>query len=94
MYKRRHKQLKLVNSCQITVEYRVTPRPFSGSSEQGEIAPPNFGRNDTKLSPSKGLNTQYMRNPDMVYILKMEYVSKINIFGLKMMVKSGLEKYF
>ena len=33
---------------------------------------------------------QYMRNPDMVYILKMEYVSKINIFGLKMMVKSGL----
>ena len=24
----------------------------------------------------------------------MEYVSKINIFGLKMMVKSGLENYF
>ena len=24
-----------------------------------------------------------MRNPDMVYVLKMEYVSKINIFGLK-----------
>ena len=40
------------------------------------------------------LNTQYMRNPDMVYVLKMEYVSKINIFGLKMMVKSGLEKIF
>ena len=30
----------------------------------------------------------------MVYVLKMEYVSKINIFGLKMMVKSGLEKMF
>ena len=30
----------------------------------------------------------------MVYVLKMEYVSKINIFGLKMMVKSGLEKTF
>ena len=39
-------------------------------------------------------NTQYMRNPDMLYVLKMEYVSKINIFGLKMMVKSGLEKIF
>ena len=39
-------------------------------------------------------NTQYMRNPDMVYVLKMEYVSKINIFGLNMMVKSGLEKIF
>ena len=35
-----------------------------------------------------------MRNPDMVYLLKMEYISKINIFGLKMMVKSGLEKIF
>ena len=30
----------------------------------------------------------------MVYVLEMEYVSKINIFGLKMMVKSGLEKIF
>ena len=28
----------------------------------------------------------------LVYVLKMEYVSKINIFGLKMMVKSSLEK--
>ena len=27
----------------------------------------------------------------MVYVLKMEYVSKINIFGLDMMVKGGLE---
>ena len=27
----------------------------------------------------------------MVYVLKMEYVSKINIFGLNMMLKSGLE---
>ena len=35
-----------------------------------------------------------MRNPDMAYLLKMEYVPKINIFGQKMMVKSGLEKIF
>ena len=35
----------------------------------------------------------YMRNPDMVYVLKMEYMSIINIFGIKMMVKSG-EKIF
>ena len=28
----------------------------------------------------------------MAYLLKMEYVSKINIFGLKIMVKNGLEK--
>ena len=31
-------------------------------------------------------NTQYMRNSNFVYVLKMEYVPKINIFGLKMMV--------
>ena len=28
----------------------------------------------------------------IVYLLKMEYVSEITIFGLKMMVKSALEK--
>ena len=33
-----------------------------------------------------------MRNTDIVYMLKMEYVTKINTFGLKMMVKSGIEK--
>ena len=42
----------------------------------------------------KPFNTQCMRNPDMVYVLKMEYVSKINIFGLKMMVKIDVEKIF
>jgi hypothetical protein len=30
----------------------------------------------------------------LVYVLKMEYVYKINIFGQKMMMKSGLEKTF
>ena len=33
-----------------------------------------------------------MRNLNFVYLLKMEYVPKINIFGQKMLVKSGLEK--
>ena len=33
-----------------------------------------------------------MRNSNLVYVPKMEYVHKVNIFGLKMMVKSGLEK--
>ena len=34
----------------------------------------------------KLINTPYMRNSSFVYVLKMEYVPKINIFGLKMMV--------
>jgi hypothetical protein len=38
------------------------------------------------------VNTQNMRNSNLVYVPKMEYVHKVNIFGLKMMVKSGLEK--
>ena len=32
-----------------------------------------------------------MRILDIVYVLKMEYVLRNNIFGLKMMVKSGVE---
>ena len=39
------------------------------------------------------INTQYMGNPDMPYVLKMEYVSKINNFGLKMMVKRSLNVF-
>jgi hypothetical protein len=35
---------------------------------------------------TESINTQYMRNSNFVYILKMEYVPKINIFGLKIMV--------
>jgi hypothetical protein len=38
------------------------------------------------------INTQHMRNSTFVYPVKMEYVSRINMFSLKMMVKSGLEK--
>jgi hypothetical protein len=36
----------------------------------------------------------YATDSCFVYVLKMEYVPEINIFGLKMMVKSGLEKIF
>jgi len=53
-----------------------------------------FWRKSQGLSIDELYLTQYMRNSDMGYVLKMEYVSKINIFGQKMMVKSGLEKIF
>ena len=35
-----------------------------------------------------------MTNPTIVYRVKMEYGRNFSIFGLKMMVKSGLEKIF
>jgi hypothetical protein len=35
-----------------------------------------------------------MTNSTLVCPVKIEYVTKNNIFGLKMMVKSGLEKIF
>ena len=40
------------------------------------------------------LNTLYLTNSYIIFILKMESVNKITIFGLKMMVESGLEKIF
>ena len=33
-----------------------------------------------------------MRNSAFIFLLKMEYVYKVNNFGLQMTVKSGLEK--
>ena len=39
-------------------------------------------------------NTQYMLNPTIVYLVKKEYGWNISIYGLKMMVKSRLEKMF
>ena len=40
------------------------------------------------------INTSYLTDSDIIFTLKMESVSKNTIFGLKMMVKSGLEKIF
>ena len=38
------------------------------------------------------LNTQYMTNSTLVCPVKIEYVTKNNILGLKKIMKSGLEK--
>jgi hypothetical protein len=40
------------------------------------------------------INTSYLTESYIAFTLKMESVSKNTIFGLKMMVKSGLEKIF
>ena len=37
-------------------------------------------------------NTHYMKSSTIVYLFKMGCVSKTTIYGLKVMVKSGLEK--
>ena len=47
----------------------------------------NFYNNET-------INTQNMTNPTIVSLVKMEYGWNFSISGLKMMVKSGLEKIF
>ena len=39
-------------------------------------------------------NIQYMRNSTIIYPVKIEYGPEINIFILKMIIKSGLEKVF
>ena len=43
---------------------------------------------------TESINTQYMRNSNFVYVPKMEYVPKINIFGLKMMVTIQHKNFF
>jgi hypothetical protein len=40
------------------------------------------------------LSTSYLTDSYIIFTLKMESVSKNTFFGLKMMVKSGLEKIF
>ena len=44
--------------------------------------------------PGQHFNMSYLTDSYIVFTLKMESVSKNTIFGLKMMVKSGLEKIF
>ena len=39
------------------------------------------------------LNSSYLTDSYIGFTLKMESVTKNTIFGLKMMVKSGLEKF-
>ena len=41
-----------------------------------------------------GINTSYLTDSYIVFTLKTESESKITIFGLKMMVKSGLKNVF
>ena len=41
--------------------------------------------------PSILINTTYLTDSFIVFTLKMESVSKNTMFGLKMMVKSGLK---
>ena len=43
---------------------------------------------------NKEINTSYLTDSYIIFSLKMESVSKNTIFGLKMMVKSGLEIFF
>ena len=49
-------------------------------------------RSSTSKYKSLFLNTSYLTDSGIVFTLKMESVSKMTFFGLKMMVKSGLEK--
>ena len=52
-----------------------------------------FGKSDLIISDLYHVNTSYLTDSYISFTLKMESVSKNTIFGLKMMVKSGLEKF-
>ena len=46
-----------------------------------------------RVSTNRNINTSYLTDSYIGFTLKMESVSKNTIFGLKIMVKSGLEKF-
>ena len=48
---------------------------------------------ENKAKDANCINTSYLTDSYIGFTLKMESVSKNTIFGLKMMVKSGLEKF-
>ena len=48
--------------------------------------------NKSLIAISTGINTSYLTDSYIIFTLKMESVSKNTIFGLKMLLKSGVEK--
>ena len=50
-------------------------------------------RPNPSLNTQSCINTSYLADSYIGFTLKMESVSKNTIFGLKMIVKSGLEKF-
>ena len=52
-----------------------------------------FDRRETKQNLPYIINMSYLTDSYIGFTLKMESVSKNTIFGLKMTVKSGLEKF-
>ena len=63
------------------------------------MAPPLYttycqlGYELSNLRVQNGFNTSYLTDSYIGFTLKIESVTKNTIFGLKMMVKSGLEKF-
>ena len=54
----------------------------------------SFSVGHTSFLPIIEVNTSYLIDSYIVFTLKMKSVSQTTIFGLIMMVKSGLEKIF
>ena len=64
---------------------------FSDQSVQNLLGNKILSRHNVK-GVRNAINTSYLTDSYIVFTLKMESVSKNTILGLKMMVKSGLEK--
>ena len=57
------------------------------------ILEPIFFMLDQAYNAVQWINTSYLTDSYMVLTLKLESGSKVTFFGLKMMVKIGLEKF-
>ena len=73
---------------------QIDPQEASSGKCGGQIKNPNqMVSNHVNSSVGFSINTSYLTDSYAVFTLKMESVTKNTIFGLKMRVKSGLEKF-
>ena len=73
--------------------FDIEPKPNSSFGGIVMLTCQNGPSTSLNQLSKTGVNTSYLTDSYNMFTLKMESVSKNTIFGLKMMVKSGLEKF-
>ena len=83
---------QLVQILHSTIFFQVPKIVLSGDwSKMVLVSKKSYPK---KINKSDFLNTAYLTDSSIIFTLKMESVPEKTIFGLDMMVKSGLEKMF
>ena len=81
------------SNVKCSIKFRISKRLLQNIYFHSSVEGVDYDRNAPKLR-TVFQSTSYLTNSYIFFTLEIESVSKITIFGLKMMVKSGLEKIF